>query len=495
MNDVLAYDLGGSSLRLAIINNLNEVTKLVRIPMQIPRGRNGEYEADPQHWWDNFLIALSQLADRGANLDAVGAIVGCGFTRTQVAINETGDVVHPAITFQDSRGTGALTEYLEKATAGLSDRVANLSAYHPIARLIWLKKHKPEIWDNVSSILEPKDYINFKLTGVFATDRISINASRDFFDAIQDDEQSFNALGIDRNILPRAISPFDEVGVVRNDLPAGFSSLIGKPVICGSTDTWTCVLGSGGLNPGAAYNISGTSDVFGVIALQKHECDGLMTVQWGPEQWQLGGPSQGAASRLTWAVERFLPGLSIEKAVSQAFERSSNPPIFLPFLEGERTPFWNADLRGAFIGVEHSHNGEDFVRSVAEGISFLSGLILKMAEAATGEEVAHICFSGGLSNNPVLCQLKADSLNRPVFVPDVKESGLIGSACMAFVSSDKIADITSNLLKSGTWFHPNEKSFAFYSERFSVFEDACSTVSDLSHRMANLSKAQLVQGA
>jgi len=267
------------------------------------------------------------------------------------------------------------------------------------------------------------------------------------------------------------------------------SSLIGKPVICGSTDTWTCVLGSSGLNPGAAYNISGTSDVFGTISKRKHVTDGLMAVQWGPKQWQLGGPSQGAASRLIWAVEKFMPGSSIESALEKAFSAIGQAPIFLPFLEGERTPFWDSDLRGAFLGIEHSHCDKDFVRSVAEGINFLSRLILNKSEAASGETATHICFSGGLSNNPILCQLKADSLNRPVFVPYIKESGLIGSASMAFVTSESISEITSDLMNSGSWYQPNSNLRKFYDERFSIFEDACSTVAGLSHRISQLSKA------
>ena len=370
MRDVLAYDLGGSSLRLAIVNSSKEITSLVRVPMKIPESCGGQYEADPDLWWSNFVLACRQLGDQGADLNAVGAIVGCGFTRTQVPVNEDGMIVHPAITFQDSRGSKALAEYLDNATPGVADRVPNLSAYHPIARLIWLRKNKRDIWDRVATILEPKDYINFKLTGISTTDRISVSASRSFFDAIEGDCQSTNALGIDRNILPTAISPFDEVGLVRDDSPAELSRLVGIPVICGSTDTWTCVLGSGGLNPGAAYNISGTSDVFGLITTQRHTCDGLMTVQWGPEQWQLGGPSQGAASRLSWAVDRFMPGNRIETAVEHAFEKVTPAPIFLPFLEGERTPFWDSDLRGTFLGIEQNHLGEDFVRSVAEGNKF-----------------------------------------------------------------------------------------------------------------------------
>ncbi|UWR13415.1 xylulokinase [Sulfitobacter mediterraneus] len=495
MKDVLAYDLGGSSLRLAIVNSSNEVTKLVRRPLSITKGKSGEYEVDPAVWWDNFKKACVELADEGADLSSVGAVVGCGFTRTQVLLSEDGSVVHPAITFQDSRGSTALAEYLESASPDLPTRYSNLSPYHPVARLLWLKRNEPDVWAKVNTVVEPKDYLNFRLTGALVTDRISINASKSFFEAIEGDQLSLEALGFGKNILPRSISPFDEVGLIRDDLPTELTSLAGKPVICGSTDTWTCVLGSGGLNPGAAYNISGTSDVFGVISRHKHFADGLMTVQWGPEQWQLGGPSQGAASRLVWAVEKFMPSATIEEAFEKTQNAQTHPPIFLPFLEGERTPFWDADLRGAFIGIESSHSDVDFLQSVAEGINFLGRIILQKAEQATGEVVSHICFSGGLSNNPILCQLKADCLDRTVFVPDVKESGLVGSAAMAFVTSESISEITAGLLRSGSWFQPNPNHRDYFDQRFSVFEDACSKVAELSRRLSQLKKKQNVQGA
>ncbi|WP_346895588.1 FGGY-family carbohydrate kinase [uncultured Roseibium sp.] len=488
MMNVLAYDLGGSSFRLAVINSEKTITHLVQLPLKIPMGHGGEYEADPSSWWESFLLACRTLTEKGADLSTIKAIVGCGFTRTQVPLNARGDVVHPAITFQDSRGSRALAEYLEAASPGLEGRVPNLSPYHPIARLIWLKKRKPDVWAKVTTILEPKDYINFKLTGAWATDRISIDASKSFFDAIEGDDRSTDALGISRDILPKAVSPFDTVGMVRDDVPSDLSPLVGKPVVCGSTDTWTCVLGSGGLNPGAAYNISGTSDVFGVISRQRFACKGLMTVQWGPEQWQLGGPSQGAASRLSWAVDRYMPGVTIEQAMVEAFNDNTQLPIFLPFLEGERAPFWDADLKGAFLGICQFHTGADFVRSVAEGINFLSRLVLKMAEEATREPVSHVCFSGGLSNSAILCQLKADCLNRPVFAPKIKESGLVGSASMAFLTSSSIADITAELMKDGSWYRPNPAMRDFYDERFSIFEDGCSAVAGLSHRISQLNK-------
>ncbi|QCO54587.1 carbohydrate kinase [Pseudorhodobacter turbinis] len=487
MKNVLVYDLGGSSLRVAIVTESREVLDIVQLPMCIENSAAGVYDVDPEIWWAGFCEACSQLLRRGADFGAIAAIAGCGFTRTQIAMNAQGEAVHPAITFQDARAAAVLETYV--AAPELAQHIAKLNPFHPVARLIWLQQTKPALWAQVEAFLEPKDFINFKLTGIYASDRISQNAAQLFFDALAADAPSALALGMDKSLLPPLLSPFDRVGTVAHHPDSPLLGLQGIPVLCGSNDTWSCVLGSGGLRHGAAYNISGTSDVFGVITDRPYHREGLMTVQWGADYWQLGGPSQGAASRLSWAVARFMPDLTIKDAIEKSHAKHGRTPIFIPFLEGERTPYWDPDLRGAFLGLDPDTSPQDFVWAVAEGINFLSRVILERAEEETAVPCTHICFSGGLSNNPILCQLKADILGRPVFVADVPESGLIGAASVAFSTSDDITGITTGLLAKGRWYHPDPETSAAYSERFSIFEAASAAITPISHRISMLSNA------
>jgi xylulokinase len=457
--------------------------------MSIEKGPNGEYEADPEMWWEGFCEACSQLLHRGADFDEIAAIAGCGFTRTQIAMNARGKAIHSAIAFQDSRAASVLESYVAQASPDLAKHLTDLSPFHPVARMLWLKHTKPDLWAQVVSFLEPKDFINFKLTGIYASDQISQNASRSFFGALEEDARTASTLGIDKSVLPNLLSPFDKVGMVTHRPEQPLQGLRGVPVVCGSNDTWTCVLGSGGLKHGAAYNISGTSDVFGVITDKPHRRNGLMTVQWGDGYWQLGGPSQGAASRIGWAVDRFMPDTTIEHAIDKSHAENRSTPVFIPFLEGERTPYWDPDLRGAFLGLGPDTSPQDFIWSVAEGINFLSRIILERAEDETRERCTHVCFSGGLSNNPTLCQLKADILGRPVFVADVPESGLIGAARVAFSTSSDITNITTSLLSKGRWYHPDPTASAAYSERHSIFEAAINAITPISHRISQLANA------
>lgn len=489
MSRVLAYDLGGSSLRVAVVEGVS-VRRMVRIPQTIDRGPGGEFEADPNLWWSNFCAACRQLQAEGEDLGQVDAVAGCGFTRTQVLVDRAGKAVHPAITFQDSRGTRVLASFLERAPDDLAQRADGLSPFHPIVRLLWVQARRPEVWARVDKVLEPKDFMNLRLTGRVRSDLVSQQVMSAFFDVIEADPLAARALGIAREICPEPLSPFAEVGRVGGDLPEELAALAGKPVYCGSNDTWTCVLGSGGLNPGAAYGISGTSDVFGVITRERYEARQLLTVRWGPEQWQLGGPSQGAATKLTWARERFFPGVPVEQALAESFAGAGDPPLFLPYLEGERTPFWDPDLRGAFLGLNGTHDNAALLRAVAEGLNFLSRLILERAEKATGEQAAHVCFSGGLANNAQLCQLKADILDRAIFVPRSPESGLIGAAQLSGNSSSDIGRITASILTDGTWYRPSAQRRDRYDAWFDLFKSSTEVIRDTSRRLARASSTR-----
>ncbi|WP_050528624.1 xylulokinase [Pseudorhodobacter aquimaris] len=488
MKNVLVFDLGGSSLRVAIVSEDREVLDLVQIPMSIEKCPDNAYEVNPELWWDGFCEACSQLLRSGADFGDIAAIAGCGLTRSQVAMDAKGQAVHPAITFQDARASDVLAQCGAAATPTLARHLARLSPFDPLARMIWLQLARPDLWAQVETVIEPKDFLNFKLTGVYASDRISQNATTAFMDSL--DQDAASELGIERSVLPRLLGPFDRVGTVTAQPDDPLMGLQGVPVFCGSHDTWTCVLGSGGLRHGAAYNISGTSDVFGVITDSPYRREGLMTVQWGDEHWQLGGPSQGAASRLQWAVDRFMPQRTIKDALTQSHAKHGKTPLFIPFLEGERAPYWDHDLRGAFLGLDPDTTPQDFIWAVAEGITYLSRVILERAEAETRETCSHICFSGGLSNSAVLCQLKADILGRPVFVADVPESGLIGAASVALATSDDIEAITTDLLANGRWYHPDPIACAAHNARYAIFEAACTALTPVSHRIAQLAKAQ-----
>lgn len=479
MPHILAYDLGGSSLRLAIVDQDGTFVDQVRKPLAFTV-EGDRHEADPDtQWWESFVAASAELEARGNDFGAITAVAGCGFTRTQVLLDAGGRSIRPAIGFPDARAAPLLDRLRHDAPASLQALAQALSPYDPLARLLWLKEHEPENWHRLARVIEPKDHLNFRLTGRAVSDRISqLPMTRPLHAA---GLSRLDQIDLDPALLPEQLSPFEPVGQVRPGLPAPLDRIAGAVVHCGSLDTWTCVLGSGALVPGAGYSISGTSDVFGVIADRPAEATGLLSVEWGPSLWQLGGPSQGAASRLIWAAERFHPGLSPQDALDKALATAGPAPLFLPFLDGERTPWWDPDLRGAFLGLGMTDDNDAMLRAVAEGMTYLSRDILSRAENATGRQVDHVSFSGGLSQHAGLCQLKADILDRPVMVPQNAETGLLGASRLPLGYGAAHQPLPP---EACTIYRPAPETRDHHADRFEVFRDATEAIRPLSHNLA-----------
>ncbi|AKI01862.1 pentulose/hexulose kinase [Hoeflea sp. IMCC20628] len=482
MSHVLAFDLGGSSLRLAIVSADGTFLGSVRKPLKIGGYGKSRFEVDPMTWWTAFVSGCAELAGMGHDFSDIQAVTGCGFTRTQVFLDQAGNSIRPAITFQDSRSAETLAEIRADASAPVRNATEQLSPYDPLARLLWLKAQEPDSWARLSKIIEPKDFVNLMLTGIAASDTISQTPMTRALG--ESGNNVLDVLNINPEILPGSHSPFATLGAVRQGLPYPLSALVDVPVHCGSIDTWSCVLGSGALVAGVAYSISGTSDVFGVMADTRHTAEGLLSVEWGPALWQLGGPSQGAATRLQWAMERFLPGADLETSLDEALASDEPAPLFLPYLDGERTPWWDPDLRGAFLGLSTAHGSADMVRGVAEGMNYLSREILSRAEQATGTGVSHICFSGGLAGNPALCQLKADVLDRPVHVPKNRETGLMGAALIPhrLLTETGAVDVDSDV------YEPNPGRRSYHDTRFSIFQSSSATIKQISHQLSKSAK-------
>lgn len=479
MPHTLAFDLGGSSLRLAIVAADGRFVGLVRKPLSIQSPDGVFFDVDPLAWWRAFVDGCTELAAAGHDFNAVSAIAGCGFTRTQVFLDGQGRPLRPAIPFQDSRSATLLKEMAAGGPDDIRRLIDTLGPYDPLSRVLWLKRSEPDSWAEVRKVVEPKDFVNLMLTGIAASDKIS---QTPMARALKEGEGDvLGTLGIDPSILPDTLSPFAPVGRVRSGLPEPLSRLAGIPVHCGSIDTWSCVLGSGALVPGVAYSISGTSDVSGVISEAAYTAPGLLTVEWGAGLWQLGGPSQGAATRLQWALDRFCPGAPAPQTLEAAITRTGEVPLFLPYLDGERTPWWDPDLRGAFLGLGTSHHGGDFVRAVAEGMNYLSREILSRAEQATDARVSHVCFSGGLASNPTMCQLKADVLNRPVFVPNNSETGLMGAARIPGENESTLFQATQI---EGIYYQPDLNRRQYHDDRFLIFQKASFANAEISHLLA-----------
>ncbi len=484
LTTVLAVDLGGSTLKARLSDVDGGVLAEASESVAFEEDQCGRSEQQPAVWWDAFSrVAASILETAGARAAAVSAISICGFTRTQVFVDARGNPTCPAIGFRDTRAGDVAAQ----------SQAPELNAFHPLSRLLWLRENRPDAWAATTLILEPKDYLGLRLTGRAACERISQNW---LISAFEGGSESLAArLGFRRDLLPQILRPWDVVGTVHGDLPGPLSRLAGARVFCGSNDTWTAVAGLGALRPGHAYCISGSSEVLGLLSRERVDAEGLVTLSWGEGLWHIGGPGQNGTSALAWVVDCLDPGtLPFAQRLDRLLGLPGNdlPLLFHPYLHGERTPFWDRDLRGAFLGLTAGHGPRDMVRAVMEGVAFLNRLVLERAEAATGLKVPDLRIAGGGARNATWNQIRADVLGRRVAAASEPELGLVGCLVTARVGLGLSADMAAAaeaVAPRMRCFEPDDGQHERLNRLYEIFRDTHEAVARASHRLASVGQA------
>lgn len=469
----MACDLGGSSFRAALVAPDGQTPAMVT-------ERYARPSDDPAAWWDMLCRAADRLhADAG--LARVEAIAISAFTRTQVVLDAAHRVLGPATLWDDSSAEPVLADLRARLASHVE--LPAINAFHPAARLFHLARARPDLACAAAAVVEPKDYLNLRLTGVCAIDRIA--SAR----LIATGAATLRALGY-AGVIPPALDPTAIVGHVRPGLPGALARLEGRPVIAMAHDSWAAVIGLGALRDGCAYNLSGTTEVLGVMTRHAAPAEGLLTIDWGG-LFQIGGPSQVGGDTLAWLAALLGHATVADLATRLDAPRHPQPVLFLPHLRGERTPYWDPALRGAFLGLHRDHGPTDCAFAVLEGIACLNRLVLDRAEAASGARAAEIRLGGGGAANAAWCQIKADICERPVVVVDSAETGLAGAAIVAFVALGRFADLTAGQasVRVRQTFQPRAARAPFYRRLYAVFRDAEAAVAPVSRQLAAIGAA------
>lgn len=478
MDNVLAYDIGGSAFKGGLVSIEGEMHAVDAVKQKPPvTDQRGYSEKDPREWWKDFRRLTTCLLERPEA--KVGRIIGLaisGVTRTQVFLDKDGNSVRPALTWADGRANRQVDRVLAaQADVGRRGKTYGpVNAYHPLPRLLWLKENERDRYDRIRLVLEPKDYLNFRLTGLPAGDWISLSRFLTVAGEMPCRDLLLR-LGVTPDIIPPITDPQKHLGNVREGLEFPFNRLCGIPVFVGGMDAWCGSLGIGAIQAGCAYNVSGTSEVFGIVTRKAEESPGLVTLPWTRGLYQIGGPSQAGADCLTWLLKIFgnkKTLLTPEAALGESSKsrRQPEPILFLPYLRGERTPLWEPDARGLFLGMNRRHGRPDFIWSVLEGIAFANRQVLELAKTHASITASEVRITGGASRSDLWCQTKADVLSLPVIRTDSNEAGLLGAAMIALMGLEICSDLEEGqrrLVHVDRIFEPRKNRVDVYDRLYS----------------------------
>lgn len=464
----IGLDIGTSSVKAVLGGADGALLDRFSGDHQTGRPSPGAAEQDPAAWMRLVEAALARFAahPRAGDVAAIGVT---SQVNTHVFCDAGLVPLHPAITWQDTRPARAAGR-LDAAIAP-DDKIAALGApipidaSHALARMAWMQDTRPEIWAATAHVLLPKDYVIARLTGAPVADPISavglVGTDLTYADAILDLLPGAAA------VLAELADPLDIAGRMQ---PGG--PFAGVPVATGTMDAWAGMFGLGVAEEGAAMYLSGTSDVLGLISGDRTGAQGIITFPPWRGITLHAGPTQSGGASLAWAARLLGRDVADLGARAATVPITRQSPLFLPHLEGERAPLWDAGSRGVFAGMTSATGPDELAACVMEGVAFSARLALEAIEASGNRQVRRLRHGGGGARSDGWCQIRANALGRSLDRVTVSDVGAMGALVIAATAAGEIADLqraTQGLVSIDRRFDPDPDQAALADTRFEAF--------------------------
>ncbi len=491
MSITIGIDVGTSGTKTLAIDEHGKILAASSSEYPCSHPRPGWSEQDPELWWQATQETLKAVLGSGAFAPADVAGVGLtGQMHGSVFLDADGQVIRPALLWNDQR-TAAQCEEIEDRAGGreaLIRLVGNRAMTGFTApKLLWVRKEEPGNWEKVRQVLLPKDYIRYRLTGTYATE-VSDASGTLLLDVANRrwSRELLAKLDIDPSLLPPCYeSP--EVSAQVSDLGSKATGLpVGTPVVGGGGDQPAGAVGNGIVRQGVVSATMGTSGV--VFAHSDHlGFDPLGRLQRGchavPGAWHVMGVVLSAGGSLQW-FRNELGKAEIALAKSQGVDPyflltaeaalagpGAEGLFFLPYLTGERSPHFDPDAKGGWIGLTVRHGRPHLIRAVLEGATFAMRDSLELIREM-GVGIDHVRVSGGGARNALWKQIQADIYGVDVHTLNSAEGPAYGAALLAqvgtggFASVPEACDATIMTVES-TSVDPRAK--AYYDQTYKVY--------------------------
>lgn len=455
-------------------------------------------EQDPAQWWSGAVNSIKNvLSQTGISGDEIAAAGLTGQMHGLTLLNEAGEVLRPAILWNDQR-TGSQCDEIRRRLG--KKRLIDLTGNDALTgftapKILWVQENEPEIYAQVKHILLPKDYVRFKLTGEYACDRAG-GAGTLLFDVRKRDwsPEVLEALNIPAEWLPPTFEGPEITGHVSAAAAQLTGLKAGTPVVAGGGDNAAAAVGVGVVKQGIVSLSLGTSGVvFAVTDDPFIEPEGRLHAfcHSVPGRWHLMGVMLSAAGSLRWYRDTFAPGVSYDDLLAPAanIPVGSEGLLFLPYLTGERTPYPDPLARGAFVGETVRHTLAHHTRAVLEGVAFGLRDSFELLRSAGLAEISQVRVIGGGAKSPLWRQILADVFNAELATVNTTEGAAYGAALLAGVGAgawptvDAACDAGVAVTGSTS---PQADVAAEYEKYYAVYRQLYPALKSISHQLAEL---------
>ena len=485
---LIAHDLGTSGNKASLFSEEGVLVASYTAPYDVHFFNRNCAEQDPEDWWQAVCLATREVM-KGISKEDVLGISFSAQMQACVVVDESGRALRPAMIWADLRAEEEAALLAERVGAEKMNQITGhrISAAYSLEKLMWIRKHEPEVYAKTYRMLLAKDYIICRMTGEFVTD-YSEASGTDAFD-LQNlvwSEEIVRASEINPELLPELHASTDVIGQMKTEIAEELGLDPGTKVVCGGGDGPCSALGAGSFDNGQMFFSFGTSAWIAGTSDRMFLDRGRTLICFGhviPGKYMPCGTMQAAGSSYAYIIDALCKeerkiaeekGGSVYDTVSQMVMDSpagAKGLVFLPYLLGERSPRWNSDTSGSFLGIRTEHEKKDYIRAVLEGIAMNMDIILQ-AQRENGP-VEELVLTGGGARGDVAAQILADVLGLPLHRLDhVETATSIAAAVIAGVGIGLFEDfsVVHQFIHCEKTFTPDLAKKKVYDRQKKLFE-------------------------
>jgi xylulokinase len=470
---VLAVDVGTSSLKAVVYALDGSILASESSSYEYASPQAGWAEALPQDWQQAMEECLSRLSTMPDLLQQIEVIAFTGQMHTAVLLDADLKPLDPTILWLDRRAAAETSEL----QAALQMPPYQLNSTYTLPKLFWMSKHLPDVIHKARHLLWPKDYLRFLVTGEIFTDITEPGGAAllnwETHDWVK---ERLVSIGLNPEILPPILQPEDEAGSLLPLVAERFNINPQAKVIAGAGDVLALISSAPPAKGRLNCSLGSSSMIF--CPLEPHET--VMDPQFRIYTYpllrvpMLGGVSSTSGAALQWAWKNLYPGSTFESAIAEALDipAGSDGVFFLPFLSGERSPFWNDQLRGSFHGLSLAHSRAHLLRAVMEGVGMSLAYLIQIFQELD-VDIHEIALAGGGTKTPGWPQMIADICQVPVCVYSGQETvthALFAYACLASKDNRSFEQALLDTFDKPDWLYPDAKTTIIYQNLFTRYK-------------------------
>ena len=501
MTQLLAgVDVGTSGVKVGIFDLAGHLIGLGRSSYQIETPQPGWAQCDPELWWIAFLSALQQACEEGhvdpASIDALGLSV---LFPAVMPLDAQARVLHSALLYCDQRSLDQVRAIrdmipLQEYEAIIGNRLVPGTC--AVTSMAWLRDERPREYTASRVLGFANTFMIARLTGEFFTDatHAAVSGLVNIRDPWHWSEHLCEKIGIAQDRLPQIAGSAEVVGVVGAAAADETGLRVGTPIVAGSGDVVASAVGTGIRLGGAVTYIAGSTDcVAAVMSGPTEDTAWINCAYVTPSTWLAIGTTTSSGVSVEWFTREFLgqsgpDGLAAMTDLAASSPPGSNRLIYVPYLQGERTPVWDPLARGVFIGLTASTTRCNFARAIFEGTAFALRQVIERIDSVAQGSGVEIRTVGGGTKNALWNQIKADVLKRPLSVLEFQETGTLGAALMAGVGSGAYGSFEETTRIPGEiggirLVEPDLTRAPLYDELFELYSEIYPRTGEIMHRL------------